>query len=432
LLHRTFQEFLVARHLLRRYIEDGLSAPALQEFLIHKASDPEWAIVLLLLVEQLILQPLPDALPLLHRLSDILLDSVQDRTGQMAVAATEMLIRLDSSDVGAEALRSLRDRLLATMRDEQIRPVMRVHAARLVAELGDPRPEVMEVDGIEFISVAAGNFKMGSDPAVDVECTAEETPQHQAWTRRFAISCYPISNAQYRIFLDDREDGYDNPAYWSEAIALGHWQNGMVWRVRPRYLANGRVEPEPAWSREPILSGWPTDLANNPIMGISWYEARAFVRWLEHRWRHNGLISPSTCLDLPSEAEWEKSARGTDGRIYPWGNEFDGSRLNWVGHMLMAPSPIGSFPHSASPYGAEEMVGNLWEWTRSVFAPYGDSHGAGTDFVDVVAPEVKLAIRGGAYFSIPSRCRCAARSATLPYGRVNVTFRVVKVEEEES
>ena len=75
------------------------------------------------------------------------------------------------------------------------------------------------------------------------------------------------------------------------------------------------------------------------------------------------------------------------------------------------------------------MIGNLWEWTRSVFEPYGDNFRGGTDFCDAVAAGANLAVRGGAYFSVRSRCRCAARSATLPYGRINVTFRIVMVED---
>jgi formylglycine-generating enzyme required for sulfatase activity len=427
-LHRTFQEFLVARYLMRRYGEMGLNAPEIQEFLTSKASDPEWYIVLLLLVEQLTFHPLPDVQPLLDRLSNILLDTVQDRTGQMAVAAVEILLNLHITEVGSEVARSLRDRLLVLMRNNEVNAVMRVHAAQLVAELGDPRMAVMDVDAIEFVEIPAGTFVMGSDPAHDPETYAEEMPQHLGWTERCAISRYPISNAQYWQFFEDKEDGFDNPAYWPEAIALGHWQDGMVWRLRPKNRADGMIDWEPTWAREPYQSGWPTDLPNSPVMGISWYEARAFVRWLEKRWRSCGIIAGTTRVDLPSEAEWEKAARGADGRIYPWGNEFDGNRLNWFGHMLMAPAPIGAFPNSTSPYGAEEMVGNLWEWTRSIFAPYGRDDGGGTDFVSALAPDVNVAIRGGAYFSVLSRCRCAARSATLPYRRLNATFRIVKCE----
>ncbi len=430
-LHRTFQEFLVARYLLRRYADVGLNAPEIQEFLASKAADPEWYIVLLLLVEQLTLRPLPDAQPLLDRISDILLDTVQDRTGQMAVAAAEILLNLHLTQVGTEVVRSLRERLIKMMRNEEVNTMMRVHAARLVSELGDPRPQIMEVDAIEFVEIPEGSFLMGSDAAVEPEAFSEEFPQHQRTVSHYAISRFPISNAQYRLFFEDQEDGYDNPAYRPEAIALGHWQDGMVWRARHIYRADGTMVGEPDWAREPNQSGWPTDLANGPIMGICWYEARAFVRWLEKRWRHDGLIAATTQLDLPSEVEWEKAARGVDGRTYPWGNDFDGNRLNWFGHMLMAPTPIGSFPNSASPYGVEELVGNLWEWTRSVFEPYGNNYQGGTDFASAVAPDVNVAIRGGAYFSIRTRCRCAARMATLPFGRVNTTFRIVRIEADE-
>ena len=363
-LHRTFQEFLVARYLLRRYADAGLGAPEVQEFLAGKACDPEWFVVLLHLVEQLTLYPLPNSQPLLDRLSDILLAAVQNQTGQMAVAAAELLLNLPlhdtASDIASvtdknansEVVRLLRERLLQIMRDAAARPIMRVHAGRLMAELGEPRLEIMDVDAIQFVEVPAGDFLMGSDPGFDADSLAEELPQHLFSVEHFCISRFPISNAQYRTFYDDKEDGYDNPAYWPEAIALGHWQNGMVWRMRHKGRADGTVALEPTWMRALNQTGWPTDLPNGPVMGISWYEARAFVRWLERRWRRSGVIAPTTRLDLPSEAEWEKTARGVDGRIYPWGNTFDGNRLNWYGHMLMAPAPIGTFPDSASPYGA--------------------------------------------------------------------------------
>jgi formylglycine-generating enzyme required for sulfatase activity len=387
----------------------------------------------LLLVEQLTLitqsqQALPNVTPFLNRLSDILLDTVQDRTGQLAVAAVEILLNLRTFEVGTDVVDSLRKRLLTMMRNNQANIVMRVHAAQLVAQLGDTRVEVMDVNAIDFVPVKAGSFLMGSDPMLDHEAFAEEFPQQLRTTGEYAISRYPISNAQYRRFFDDKDDGYCNPTYWPVAISLGHWHDGMVWRLRPVNRADGAVDWQPHWAREPNQPGWPINLPNSPIMGISWYEARAFVRWLEKRWRCQGIIGASTRLDLPSEVEWEKAARGVDGRIYPWGNNFDGNRLNWFGHMLMAPAPIGAFPASASPYGVEEMVGNLWEWTRSVFEPYDSHYQSGTDFVNHVAPDVNLAVRGGAYFSVRARCRCAARLATLPYGRMNATFRIVRYD----
>ncbi|MCC6455092.1 MAG: SUMF1/EgtB/PvdO family nonheme iron enzyme [Caldilineaceae bacterium] len=427
-LHRTFQEFLVARYLLRRYAAEGLAAAEIQEFLAHKAADPEWYMVLLLLVEQLTVSPYPDAKPFLNHLSDFLIKTAQDRTGQMAVAAVEILLNLRVTEVGTEVVLSLRDRLINRMRNSEVTTRIRVHAARLVAKLGDPRPAVMDVDAIKFVEIPQGAFLMGSDPARDPESSSDEYPQHRRTLERYAISRYPISNAQYRCFLTDQEDGYDNPAYWPEAIALGHWRDGMVWRMRPVHRPDGRVAWEPEWAREPNQPGWPVDLPNSPILGISWYEARAFVRWLENRWRRSGIIAPAMRLDLPSEAEWEKAARGVDGSIYPWGDDFDGERLNWFGHMLMAPVPIGAFPNSSSPFGAEEMVGNLWEWTRSLYQPYAAEKPDGADFAHAVAPDVDLALRGGAYYSARNRCRCATRLASLPIGRINATFRIVKVE----
>jgi formylglycine-generating enzyme required for sulfatase activity len=426
-LHRTIQEFLVARFLLRRYREAGLAAPEIEEFLSTKIFDPQWYVVVLILIEQAMLLPTQESLPILQRLVEVTLNVANDPNGRLAVAAVEILLKLKQNEVGADTVDALRDRLLDLARDRNHPLALRIHAGRLVAELGDPRAEVVDVDAIEFVTVPAGVFPMGSDPSLDADAAPEEMPPHVATTRSYAISRLPITNAQYRVFLEDA-NGYSNPAYWAEAIALGHWRDGKVWRLGPLYRADGEVQAEPQWVREPNYMGWPTDLPNVPVMGICWYEARAFARWLEDRWRRLEKISSATRLDLPSEAEWEKAARGLDGRIYPWGNEFDGDRLSWSGQILMAHAPVGLFPDSASPYGAEEMVGNLWEWTRSIFTSYADTP-EGMDFADALLPDAKVAIRGGAYFSLQSRCRCAARSATSVNGRTYATIRLVMVEE---
>jgi formylglycine-generating enzyme required for sulfatase activity len=429
-LHRSFQEYLVSRHLLRCYQAAGIEAAEVQQFLHGHVVNADWYVVLVLLIEQLTQWPEAKAKALLEALSGELVARMGPKPGHLDIAAMELLLSLQAT-IQQQPLQTLVTRLAELMVNVEARPHIRVHAARLVANVGDPRPEVMEVDAIEWVEVPGGTFRMGSDREVDLEAFPEELPQFCHLLPTFAITRHPISYAQFRRFHEEKEEGYGNPAWWPEAIALGHWRGGMVWRTGLPQPGREQNKPLARWSTTLNPLGWPAELPNSPVAGLNWYEARAFVRWLEHRWRELGKLAADEWLDLPSEAEWEKAARGVDGRIYPWGNTFDSNRLNWYGQMLMAMTPIGCFPNSVSPYGVEEMVGNLWEFTRTIYAPYGrGSTGEGgwieRDFADHPTATAQIALRGGAHSQVRARCRAAARIGVLPFAGTNSTFRMVK------
>jgi formylglycine-generating enzyme required for sulfatase activity len=188
----------------------------------------------------------------------------------------------------------------------------------------------------------------------------------------FRIAIYPITNAQYQCFSDDK--GYE----------LDEWWQGLADR------------PDPARPR------W--DYPNHPRETVSWYEATAFCRWLTERLREKGRLKEGWMARLPTEQEWERAARGADGREFPWGKEFQSGYANidetWgeegpyhVGQTTAA----GIYPQGASPTDALDMAGNVWEWC---FNPY-DPEDTSAD-----GPRV---LRGGSWDGYRDLARCAFR-----------------------
>ncbi|MBW7897617.1 Serine/threonine-protein kinase pkn1 [Candidatus Brocadiaceae bacterium B188] len=190
----------------------------------------------------------------------------------------------------------------------------------------------------DMILIAEGLFFMGStkqditnllelDHNIEAERLENEIPQHKVYLNAYLIDKYPVTNAQYKKFIES--GGYMQKTFWSDA----GWQ----------YI----VQAKPLENNE--LDGAFHDQTDCPVVNISWYEAEAFASWAGKR--------------LPTEAEWEKAARGTDGRVYPWGNEFDKTRLNCAEAKIEKPTAVTKYPQGQSIYGCFDMAGNVWEWT---------------------------------------------------------------------
>ncbi|MCB0183275.1 MAG: SUMF1/EgtB/PvdO family nonheme iron enzyme, partial [Caldilineaceae bacterium] len=215
--------------------------------------------------------------------------------------------------------------------------------------------------GIRFVEVPAGEFRMGStqaeiDDAFELcqqdynSCSrdrfTDEAEQHTVSVDTFWIMQTEVTNAQFAAFVE--AGGYAEEQWWTEA--------GWAWRTEKNSTAPY------SWD-----TNW--NQPDHPVVGISWYEAMAYAKWLTDQ-----IDLP---IRLPTEAEWEKAARGTEGLIFPWGNTWDGSRVNYCdsncefenwkdkanndGYVTTA--PVGRYPGGASPYGALDMAGNVWEWT---------------------------------------------------------------------
>ena len=271
----------------------------------------------------------------------------------------------------------------------------------------------------ETVRVPAGEFLMGSTKghvaevvqrciekgytkAACKEWYEPELPQHRVYVDAFEITKYPITVAQFEAFVKDT-------GYRTTAEEMG---SGWVW------TDNRWEEVKGADWRHPY--GPDSDVsrkANHPVTQVSWHDAIAYCQWLSEKtgqhWR------------LPTEAEWEKAARGTDGRIYPWGNESPNETLcNYNGNVGDT-TPVESYPAGASPYGALDMAGNVWEWVADwydadyyTYSPARNPTGPGFGSYRV--------LRGGSWYNSQFNVRSAFRFWLNPgYRLVNDGFRCV-------
>ncbi len=242
--------------------------------------------------------------------------------------------------------------------------------------------------GVElvFARIPAGEFRMGSDKKQDPRAGSDEMPQHTVYLDEYWMAKYPVTNAQYRAFV--QATGHRRPS---------HWQEGQI----------------------------PAGKEAHPVVHVSWHDAAAFGKWV------TTLVGAQNFaplqIRLPTEAEWEKAARGTDGRLFPWGDEPPAeAQGNLGGHVGGDTTPVGRYsPRGDSPYGCADMAGNVWEWCA-------DWYGSG--YYRQASPRHPLGpakgtlrvVRGGAFTHSVSYARCAYRFKEVTDGRsLNLGFRVV-------
>jgi formylglycine-generating enzyme required for sulfatase activity len=230
-------------------------------------------------------------------------------------------------------------------------------------------PEYATVEAPEgMIYVPPGPFVLGGEYGFPVQIARLE--------EGFFIGRYPVTNAEYRRFVE--AGGYEKREYWSDE----GWQRKQSEKwAEPRYWDN------PKWNQP-----------DQPVVGVSWYEAEAYARWAGMR--------------LPTELEWEKAARGIDGRQYPWGDGFDPSRCNTDESGIGKTTPVGKYsPDGDSPYGVADMAGNVWEWCA-------DWYDEGED---------TKVLRGGSWVNARRYACCAYRIKSHPPDRgVNWGFRCAR------
>jgi formylglycine-generating enzyme required for sulfatase activity len=177
----------------------------------------------------------------------------------------------------------------------------------------------------------------------------------------------PVTNVQYLAFV--LATGYERPK---------HWEGG-----RP-----------------------PKGKKDHPVVYVSWHDAVAYCKWLAE--------VTGKPYRLPTEAEWEKGARGTDGRIYPWGDKFDKDKCNIEKSGIGGTTPVDKYPNGVSPYGLLDMAGNVWEWTSSSFKSYPYDPEDGREGSGVLSGG---ALRGGSWNGDSGRARASCRGVGPPVRR---------------
>jgi iron(II)-dependent oxidoreductase len=190
--------------------------------------------------------------------------------------------------------------------------------------------------------VPSGPFMMGS------RFHYREAPRRQVFVAEFEMVHVPVTVTQYAAFLE--AGGAKERLWWSQA--------GWAWR---QGQANGwgrlnRAEPDD-WANQKYQS-------QNPVTGVTYYEAETYCNWLG--------AQKNRVVRLPTEEEWEKAARGTDSRPWPWGDEFTPERANTVERDVRGPLPVGGNPGDLSPYELLDMAGNVQEWTTGAYRPAPD------------------------------------------------------------
>ncbi|MEW6381398.1 MAG: SUMF1/EgtB/PvdO family nonheme iron enzyme [bacterium] len=275
---------------------------------------------------------------------------------------------------------------------------VRIEAADALAQAGDPRLAEGDPRTGPMIEIPGGLFWMGAqrdkrtERNFDKDARNDESPVHQVELSAYRIGKYPVTVEQYRRFIED--GGYENNRYWQATGGFGKYREPKKWEDQKQY-------------------------PSRPVVSVSWYEAAAFACWAGGR--------------LPTEAEWERAARGPgqEYRKYPWGsNEPTPETANFYESETGKAAPVGIFPDNCSPEGVIDMAGNVWEWCQDWYSekyyqlcarqgvvkdPLGPKNGEGR------------VVRGGSFLSYQVNLRCAARYWSVPSSRVNYSgFRVVR------
>ncbi|MEW5869481.1 MAG: SUMF1/EgtB/PvdO family nonheme iron enzyme [Chloroflexota bacterium] len=401
--HRTFQEYLAACYLTDHDFPEGAADLVCQDF-------NRWREVVLLagakaargtasaiwsLVDALCYQDAPQSPGDWQSPGDLQGDLTAQWAAHLAGQALVETVNLEGvSERNRPKVQRTQRWLAHLLRSGALPALERARAGDSLARLGDPRfdPARWYLPAeplLGFVHIPAGPFRMGSDKRRDSQADDDELPQHEVRLEDYWLGRFPVTVAQFRAFVQDS-------------------------RHRPQEKRS--------------LEG----LDNHPVVYVTWYDAIAYCQWLSGKlqaqarrvlqgggpaldeislafWQ--GLAQGNLQVTLPSEAEWEKAARGADGRTYPWGDDFDPDKTNTVETGIGGASTVGCFPAGASLYGLLDLSGDVWEWTRSIFKDYPYNPGDGREALK--GNDLRV-LRGGSFGNYRRNARCAHRYRNLP------------------
>ena len=436
--HHLLQEYFAARELLRRFnqgedLRDFWRAPRRADEMPATAVG-EW-------------DPLPEPPTTGWEVTTILAAGLASKAEKLieAVRLVNPILAgrcLDEAGLAkpknvAETKELVQKDLLGDLYDPKIDLRARLLSGLVLGRIGDPRFPVEEVNGIKVIlptmvDVPAGKYLIGS-PANDKDAYEDESPPTKLKLDAFQIGKWSVTNAEYACFME--AGGYKKEAYWKTDLArrwlvgeevtggqFASWLN--IWK-QLQDISNWREQLEKTGGYSPddldyyeYIAGlteeefkqemgkslnkksrsepdfWHDARFNNPsqpVVGITWFEAQAYCVWLSEV---SGKV-----YRLPSETEWEASARGLPkrgkARVYPWGDDWDAAKANSIEGRVQKTSPAGAYTAAGNvgPFETEDQAGNVWNWTSSLFLPYPYD----AEKSEVSEAEGERTLRGGSW-----------------------------------
>lgn len=438
--HRSFQEFLAACYLANQ----PQFAEQLQQLLDE---DPRWwQEVFLLGVGKARQGGLSNAVSLINLL---LPEDPEDTVGEisekqlrtaalvgMALVELRLMDKAERHPHYDAIIRRARKWLLRIVEGGQLPARERAEIGDALGRLGDPRfdPDFLymprQYQGQPesywgFVEVPAGPFVMGSRRRSTGTLPEESSGQRKVdIPYTYWIARYPVTVAQFRAFI--QSGGYDQPDVWTKegwAWRTGEWDR----QVDEGALLDWLKRRPPEQRSAPILWDDQRHYFNRPVIGVSWFEATAYCKWLDAQLRASlagskrsfvvpdDYILPSGfVVRLPTEAEWEKAARAGHDARYPWGTgTWDESRANIGESRIGHPTPVGIYPQGASALGLMDISGNVWEWTLSLYEPY--PYQPNSNRGEEAAERTRV-VRGGSWITNQKYAFTTSRLQSIPGG----------------
>lgn len=365
--HRTFQEFLAARWMAK-------SDSYLSKFR-DKLDQAQWREAIFLALGHQIWEGYYDkALAVLHNLMPQQPHTETD--WRRVLLLSEAYVRLLGPQRAGEAeqnvmadqvIRTIPKRLTAAMQNRNLPPHQRLDAGLFLADLHILPPDLDKLVPIAAADTLGYNFRMGK---------------------------YPVTNAQFRRFVEDGGYAEDKPWWTEEAVKdIEQFSRNDGWRKGPRFWG------DPCFDRD-----------TQPVVGVSWYEAVAYCEWLTAQLRAQGKLGQNEEVRLPTKEEWMRAARNTHGGEYPWNGDFDSALANTEESSLEQTTPVHMYRDGKSAEGVWDLVGNVWEWSNDDYNNWGK------------------AARGGGYYNDADGVRSSACDGVFPSnGYVDLGFRLVVV-----